>query len=82
MSEMASQITSFTIIYSTVYSGTYKKNWKLCVVFARGIYWWHSGPVTRKMSPFDGVIMHKPEPNANILVGAVQVTDRPELEAD
>ena len=64
MSAMASQITSLTIIYSTVYSGADQENTsKLCVTgLLWGIHWWpvnspHKGPVTQKMFPFDDVIM-------------------------
>ena len=64
MSVMASQVTSLTIIYSTVYSATDKENHKSSVslAFVRGIHRWpvnspHKGPVTRKMFPFDDVIM-------------------------
>ena len=64
MSTMASQITRLTIVYSTVYSRRIsKKTSKLRVAgFVRGIHRWpvnspHKGPVTRKMIPFDDVIM-------------------------
>ena len=60
----ASQITSLTIVYSTVYSGTDRRKHQSYVplAFVRGIHRWpvnspHKGPVTRKMSPFDDVIM-------------------------
>ena len=64
MTVMASQITSLTIVYSTVYSGTDQRKHQssalLDVVW--GIHRWpvnypHKGPVTRKMFPFDDVIM-------------------------
>ena len=61
---MASQITSLTIVYSTVYSGTdgRKHQRSASLAFVRGIHRWpvnspHKGPVTRKMFPFDDVIM-------------------------
>ena len=63
MSLMASQITSLTIVYSTVYSRLRSnKTSKLRVTGLRGIHRWplnssHKGPVTRKMFPFDDVIM-------------------------
>ena len=64
MSSMVSQITSLTIIYSTVYSGTDQRKHQSSpsLAFVRGIHrrpvnsplkW----PVTRKMLPFDDVIM-------------------------
>ena len=60
MTTMASQITSLTIVYSTVYSGADQSSASLA--FVRGIHRWtvnypHKGPVTRKMFPFDDVIM-------------------------
>ena len=64
MSMMASQITSLTIVYSTVYSGADQRKHKssASLAFMRGIHWWpvnspHKGPVTWKMFPFDDVIM-------------------------
>ena len=64
MSAMASQITSLTIVYSTVYSGTDQRKHQnsASLAFVRGIRRGpvnssHKGPVTRKMFPFDDVIM-------------------------
>ena len=64
MSAMVAQITSPTIVYSTVYSGAdYRKHQiSTSLAFVRGIHRWpvnspHKGPVTRKMFPFDDVIM-------------------------
>ena len=64
MTAMASQITSLTIVYSTVYSGAdhRKHQSSVSLAFVRGIHRWpvnspHKGPVTRKMFPFDDVIM-------------------------
>ena len=64
MSTMASQITSLTIVYSTIYSGTdeIKHQSSASLAFVRGIHRWpvnspHKGPVTRKMFPFDDVII-------------------------
>ena len=64
MGEMASQITSLTIVYATVYSGTDQRKHQssASLDFVRGIHRWpvnspHKGPVTRKMFPFDDVIM-------------------------
>ena len=62
MSMMASQITSHTIVYSTVYSGAYEKNIKVPRHWREGnspmtVNSPHKGPVTRKMFPFDDVIM-------------------------
>ena len=64
ISAMASQITSLMIVYSTVYSGAdqRKRQNSASLVFVRGRHRWpvvspHKGPVTRKMFPFDDVIM-------------------------
>ena len=64
MSVMASQITSLMAVYSTVYSGTNQRKHQSSawLAFVRGIHRWpvnspHKGPVTRKISPFDGVII-------------------------
>ena len=63
MSPMASQITSLAIVYWTVYSGTDEKTSKLHVTgLCEGNSpmtgeFPHKGPVTRKMFPFDDVIM-------------------------
>ena len=64
MSAMASQITSLTIVYSTVYKGIDQRKHQSSASLAseRGIHRWlvntsHKGPVTRKMFPFDDVIM-------------------------
>ena len=64
MSAMAFQITGVTIVYSTVYSGPdhRKHQSSASLVFVRGIHRSpvnspHKGPVTRKMFPFDDVIM-------------------------
>ena len=64
MSTMASQITSLTIGYSTVYSDVDQRKHQSSVslAFVRGIHRGpvnspHKWPVTRKMFPFDDVIM-------------------------
>ena len=63
MGVMASQITSLTIVYSTVYSGAdqTKHQRSTSLAFVRGIRRWpvnspHNWPVTRKRFPFDDVI--------------------------
>ena len=67
MSAKASQITSLMIVYSTVYSGAdqIKHQSSASRAFVRGIHRWpvnspHKGPVTRKMFPFDDIIMSHP----------------------
>ena len=64
MGPMASQITSLTIVYSTVYSDADQRKHQSSGSLARvrGIHRWsvnspHKWPVTRKMCPFDDVIM-------------------------
>ena len=64
MGVMTSQITSLTSVYSTVYSGTDQRKHQssASLAFVRGIHRWpvnspHKGPVTRKLFPFDDVIM-------------------------
>ena len=66
MSAMASQITSLSIVYSTVYScaDERKHQSSASLVFVREIHRWpvnspHKAPVTRKMFPFDDVITNK-----------------------
>ena len=56
MGAIASQITSLTIVYSIVYSDADQRKHQssASLAFVRGI---HRGPVTRKMFPFDDVIM-------------------------
>ena len=64
MDAIASQITSLTIVYSTVYSGADQRKHpsSASLAFVRGIHRWpvnslHKWPVTWKMFPFDDVIM-------------------------
>ena len=64
ISAKASQITSLTIVYSTVYSSADQRKHQSSASLAsvRGIHQWpvnspHKGPVTRKMFPFDDVIV-------------------------
>ena len=63
MGTMASQITSGTIVYSTVYSGADRRKHQssASLAFVWVIHRWpvnspHKWPVTRKMFPFDDVI--------------------------
>ena len=64
MTTMATQITSLTIVYSTVYSGPDQRKHQssASLAFVRGIHRGpvnspHKWPVTRKMFPFEDVIM-------------------------
>ena len=59
-----SQITSLTIVYSTVYSGKDERKHQssASLAFVRGIHRWpvispHKGPVMQKMLPFDDIII-------------------------
>ena len=67
MGATASQITSLTIVYSTVYSGADQRKHQSSesLPFVRGIHRWpvnypHKWPVTREMFPFDDVLMSRP----------------------
>ena len=64
MSAMASQITSLAIVHSTVYSGAEQRKHQssTSLTCVRGIHRSpvnspHKWPVTRKMFPFDDIIM-------------------------
>ena len=64
MGAMVSHITSLTVVNSTIYSGADQRKHQssASLAFVRGIHRWpvnspHKGPVTRKMFPFDNVIM-------------------------
>ena len=73
MGAIASQITSITIVYSAVYSDADQRKHQssASLAFVQGIHRWpvnspHKGLVTRKMFPFDDVIMQAH--NTSILV--------------
>ena len=64
MTMLASQITSLTVVYSIVYSGVNQRKHQssASLAFVREIHrgpvnFPHKWPVTRKMFPFDDVIM-------------------------
>ena len=64
MSVMVSQITGVSMVCSTICSGANQRKDQspASLAFVRGIHRWpvnslHKGPVTRKMFPFDDVIM-------------------------
>ena len=68
MGAIASQITSLTIVYSTVYSVADQRKHRssASLAFVRGnhrgpVNSTHKWPVTRKMFPFDDVIMNTVE---------------------
>ena len=83
MGEMASEITSLTIVYSTVYSDTAqsKHQSSASLAFVWGIHRGpvnspHKWPVKRKMFPFDDVIM------SEIGIGVIEHNTRPRHDAD
>ena len=64
MGTIASQITSLSIVYSNIYwdADQRKHQSSASLAFVRGIHRWpvnspHKYPVTRKMFPFDDVII-------------------------
>ena len=66
MTTIASRITSLEVVYSIVYSDADQRKHQssALLAFVRGIHPWpvntpHKGPVTRKLFPFDDVIMPK-----------------------
>ena len=66
MASMASQITSLTIVYTVVYSDADKRKHQssaslafVWVIHRGPVNSPHKWPVTRKMFPFDDVIMNK-----------------------
>ena len=73
MGTIASQITSLTIVYSTVYSDADQRKHQssASLAFVWGIHRGpvnspHKWPVTRKMFPFDNVIMTNHPHNAKL----------------
>ena len=84
MGTMASQITSLTIFYSTLYSGTDQRKHQSSesLAFVWGIHRGpvnspHKGPVMRKIFPFGDVIMEWCNPgtrNFTCFVGSIDLT--------
>ena len=79
MGAMASHITSLTTVYSTAYSGSDQRKHQssASLAFVRGIHRWpvnspHTGPVTRKMFPFDDVIMNDDQPRSGTYTVCIQ----------
>ena len=74
LTSIASQITSLNIVYSTVYSGSDQRKHQSSASLAF-VQWIHRGPVnsqnkwpvTRKMFPFDDVIMSHTCSGSNLL---------------
>ena len=92
MGAMASQITSLAIVYPIVYSGADERKYQSSASpsFVRGIHRWpmnspHQGPVTRKMFPFDDVIMAQAlsaasDRSSNYLNADIPSIGRPEYQ--
>ena len=87
MGTMATQITSLTIVFSTIYSGTYKKHQSSAsLALVRGIHRWpvnspHKGPVTGKMFPFDDVIMDRSAQSSTGPIGWLWPSDAIDLSS-
>ena len=84
MSAMASQITSLTTVHSTGYSGVDQRihQSSASLALVRGIHWWsvnspHKGPITRKMFPFNDVIMHLLQQNSASTNACLPLWDNP-----
>ena len=85
MGTIASQITSLTTVYSTVYSDADQRKHQssASLAFVRGIHRGpvnspHKGPVARKMFPFDDVTMITspcPSPSKSVLANEAQGTN-------
>ena len=82
MATMASQITSPTVVYSTVYSDADQRKHQSSVslAFVRGIHRSpvnspHKVPVTQKIFPFDDVIMYLRMWDIHLLTDAVVSQD-------
>ena len=76
MGWMASQITSLTIVYSTIRSGTDQRKHQssASLAFVRGIHRWSVNSADKwtvmgKMFPFDDVIMKMNDLNTSLLMG-------------
>ena len=74
MGTIASQITTLTIVYSTVYSDADQRKYQCSALLAfvwgihrRPVNSPHKWPVTRKMFPFDDVIMAWPVLNSKMV---------------
>ena len=86
MGAMASQITSLTIVYSTVYSGAVQRKHQssASLAFIRGIYRWpvnspHKVSEPRKIFPFDDVIIQLNTHSQNVAQVASQTSEKSTL---
>ena len=79
----------FTIVYSTVYSGTHQREHQssASLAFVRGIHWSpvnspHKWTVTGKMFPFHDVIMVVGDQNSDITSPTKEATARNDIPCD
>ena len=86
---MASQINSLAIVCWTVYSGADQRKHQssASLAFVRGIHRWpvnssHKWPVTRKMFPFDDVIMSNSDLVSFVVAHVRQVTVPVSIQGD
>ena len=84
MTMLESQITSLTVVYSIVYTGVHQRKHQssASLAFVREIHrgpvnFPHKWPVTRKMFPFDDVIMH----SATLIFGMSLSHEMPSLSS-
>ena len=80
MGAIPSQITSPTIVYSTV-ADQRKHQSSASLAFVRGIHRWpvnspHKWPVTRKMFPFDDVIIREFKSQSCVILNISMVKDK------
>ena len=80
MGAMASKITSLMIVYSTIYSDPAQRKYQssASLALAQGIHRRpvnspHKWPVTRKMFPFDDVVM-KEFSTQRIMIGLINIS--------
>ena len=85
MGATVSQITSLTTVYSTVLSGVDKKKHQssASLAYVRGIHRWpvnspHKWPVTRKMFPFDDVIIYSHFVGYQLFLILLSINGRPD----
>ena len=88
MGAMSSQITSPMVVKSTVCSGADRRKHQnsASLGFVRGIHRWpvnslHKWPVTRKMLPFDDVIMKHDNPSVSVCCNKTAATPKRVINA-
>ena len=80
MSANASQITDFSIVYSTVCSGADQRKHQssALLVFEKGLHPWpvnapHTDPVILKMFPFDDVSVRSDKPDLQCIIALTSI---------